>query len=302
MVRIRVASLFAPWCGLLVPTSALAAIDYSSIGSTYQQNFDSLQNTVNVTHTFTHDVTLPGWHLFRVVGGNPSNSTPVPVTSYRANHGTMDGQFYSYGAVGSSERALGAAGTGNFAGATQVTFDVVVGWIAFSVTNNTGSNLSEFTVGFNGEEWRQANVDSQPMVFEYGFGSTFAGVSSWTAPGGNFDWSSPVHTGASAAVDGNTVGRVPNRGGTISDLDWSPGDTLWLRWVELNDFGVDHGLAIDDFSFSADVSAIPEPGAAVFGWLVSAVLALAAGGRRWLYGFRGWRRNGNREPVAGSRC
>ena len=39
---------------------------------------------------------------------------------------------------------------------------------------------------------------------------------------------------------------------------WAAGDTLWLRWVERNDIGNDHGLAIDDLSFS--VTAVPEPG------------------------------------------
>ncbi len=44
---------------------------------------------------------------------------------------------------------------------------------------------------------------------------------------------------------------------------------LWLRWVEINDAGADHGLAIDNFSFAAnaDVAAVPEAGAAA-GWLL----------------------------------
>jgi hypothetical protein len=34
---------------------------------------------------------------------------------------------------------------------------------------------------------------------------------------------------------------------------------LWVRWIERNDVGNDHGLAIDDFSLSAAVAAVPEP-------------------------------------------
>jgi PEP-CTERM motif len=57
-------------------------------------------------------------------------------------------------------------------------------------------------------------------------------------------------------VDGNGAGSVAGLGGTVV-ADWAPGQTLWLRWVDLNDVGNDHGLAIDNFSFS--VTAVPEP-------------------------------------------
>ena len=46
---------------------------------------------------------------------------------------------------------------------------------------------------------------------------------------------------------------------TVTSLGWAAGDTLWVRWTERNDIGNDHGLAIDDLSFS--VRAVPEPGA-----------------------------------------
>jgi len=39
-------------------------------------------------------------------------------------------------------------------------------------------------------------------------------------------------------------------GGDLRGLGWAPGATLWLRWVELNDVGNDHGLAIDDVSIT----------------------------------------------------
>jgi hypothetical protein len=56
------------------------------------------------------------------------------------------------------------------------------------------------------------------------------------------------------------------------------GDTLWIRWVERNDNGNDHGLAIDDFSFSASRSVtpgvIPEP-ASLLVWGGVGLLGLA---------------------------
>ena len=61
-----------------------------------------------------------------------------------------------------------------------------------------------------------------------------------------------------AAVPGNSAGLVAGIGGTVN-TSWAAGDTLWIRWADLNDTGNDHGLAVDNFSFA--VAAVPEPGA-----------------------------------------
>ena len=104
--------------------------------------------------------------------------------------------------------------------------------MALEIKNTAGSALDGFTLAFNGEQWRNGgNTSAQKMVFEYGFGSTFAGVSTWLAPGGLFDWTSPVASGTGAAVDGNAAGRVSGRGGSLS-LSWANDATLWLRWTE----------------------------------------------------------------------
>ena len=41
---------------------------------------------------------------------------------------------------------------------------------------------------------------------------------------------------------------------TITGLTWAPGQTLVLRWTDVNDGGNDDGLAIDDLSLSTPVS------------------------------------------------
>jgi hypothetical protein len=145
--------------------------------------------------------------------------------------------------------------------------------------------LNGFTIGFDGEQWRNGGAstgyasDPQSMTLQYGFGSTFAGVSSWTTPGGNFDWTSPVYgTQAAAAVDGNAAGLVANRGGIIT-TNWNVNDTLWIRWVENNDVGNDHGLAIDNVTFNV----IPTPIPAAF-WLMGSGLLC-------LFGIRGRRKH-----------
>ena len=125
------------------------------------------------------------------------------------------------------------------------------------------------------------------MVFEYGFGSSFGTVSNWFSPGGSFNFTSPTVTANQGALDGNdSANRTANLGGTITGLnDWVPGQTLWLRWVELNDNIVDHGLAIDNFSFS--VAAVPEPSAPLFWASLLGAIGLVAAGRRLIV--KAWR-------------
>ncbi len=135
--------------------------------------------------------------------------------------------------------------------------------MAVQFVNNSGGILDQFNVSWDGEQWRNGgNATAQTMVFEYGFGSSFTGVSTWAVPGGVFDFTSVVNTASSAAVDGNTTGLVAGRGGPVSSLSWAVNDTLWLRWVEKNDSGNDHGLAIDNFSFTATraSASVPEGG------------------------------------------
>ena len=118
---------------------------------------------------------------------------------------------------------MGAVGRGVFAGVSDIPFNNVAGWIAASVTNSTAAELSQFSVTFNGEQWRDGGNDppeAQSMVFQYGFGTSFATVGTWSTPGGNFNWTSPVGTTSAGAVNGNAAGLVANRGGTITNLTW----------------------------------------------------------------------------------
>jgi hypothetical protein len=221
---------------VLFTAHADASLAYSVPGSTYTQDFDSLEKNGD-SGTWVNDSTLEVWSMYRATPGNLS-AAPVAVTSYSVGDGSggisaAEGNFFSFGAAANSERALGAVGFGNYAGANGFPFGVSLGWIAASFTNDTGGTLPEFTVGYRGEQWRDAgngSPDPQEMIFEYGFGSSFATISSWTAPGGLFDWTSPVASDVKKAVDGNTAGLVAGLGGTIGGLNWLDGETLYLRW------------------------------------------------------------------------
>lgn len=224
---------------------AAAAVSLTSAAVPYTQDFDSLSGTA-----WTNDLTLSGWSLFNSVG--------APLGSIAVNNGASNaGSFYSFGATGSAERALGGVGSNGtyFGGAAPS--GAVAGHIALAVTNATGMTLTAATVRFDGEQWRNGgNTTAQDMVLDYGFGASFAAVT-WSGPA--LAWTSPVASATAAVVDGNGAGKVAGLSLAIPGT-WAPGQTLWLRWTERNDSGNDHGLAIDNLSLS--VTAVPEPGAA----------------------------------------
>jgi len=225
-----------------------AAISVTSTAFAYAQNFDSL-TTSTVAVSWTQDSTLLGWSLF--------TSTLADITTYAAdNGGSNTGTFRSFGSSGSSDRALGGLASGG-AYFGSPSSGAIAGYIAISFTNNSGSALAGFTLGFDGEQWRNGgNTNAQSLVAEYGLGASFGAVT-WTAPGSAFNVTSVANTATAAAIDGNVAGKIAGLGGSIN-TPWAVGQTLWVRWIDTNDVGNDHGLSIDNLSFS--VTPVPEPG------------------------------------------
>jgi hypothetical protein len=266
--------------GLALTSAAHASVMYGTAGSTYTQNFDTLPNTPTDTNLqvaatpmkwaddttpSTNVISIPGWYLYFPIDlssgeGGTNGHQRMRIGSGSANTGA----FMSFGSAGSTDRALGDVGS-NTLGVTGA--DI---YIAIRLTNTTGSMLDTITVGYAGEQWRDGGNNpavAQTMTFAYSLDST-ATVSSANSLYTNvssLNFTSPVaaNTGSGAAVNGNTVGRTVIAPVTISGLDWEPGTDLWLRWDDINNTGNDHGLAIDDFSFSATATAaVPEPASA----------------------------------------
>jgi hypothetical protein len=252
-----------------VANAASAAVIYTS--GTYSQNFDSLPSSGTAV-SWTNDSTLPGWSLF--VQPAPGSAPPSILV---ADGSSNTGSFNSFGTTGSSDRALGGTGSGGAYFGSPASA-AVAGWWAVDIANNTGSTIDSFTVSFDGEQWRNGgNATAQTTTLQYGFGATFGAVFTWISPGGTFDFTSPTTGATAGALDGNaSANRTAGLGGTISSLTWTNGSHLWVRWVENNDAGNDHGLGIDNFSFSGH--AVPEPATIALGSF--GFLGLVFGARR----------------------
>jgi uncharacterized protein len=268
---------------------AVASIVYATAGSTYSQNFNSLPNTptnvsVQATRPWSDDTTqttsntsIPGWYLYHVTTqaeGGANGHQRIRYGTGSANTGS----FWSFGASGSTERALGSV-------ASNTTADVMDGgeqYIGLRLTNSTGLTLNTFRLSYDGEQWRDGGAavpNAQSITFGYKVAAVNVQETGFTAvPTLNFV--SPVftNTGGGAAVDGNAAGKVAIGTVNVSGVNWAPGTDLWLRWTDVNNSGNDHGLAIDNLSFTA---AIPEPRAVLFGGLVCGMVGLGAAWRRF---------------------
>jgi hypothetical protein len=82
------------------------------------------------------------------------------------------------------------------------------------------------------------------------------------------DFLSPTTGATAATLDGNAAAnRTVFTPMTLTGVTLNPGDSIFIRWLDIDDSGNDHGLAVDDFSFSASV--VPEPSAAALMGLAS---------------------------------
>lgn len=260
---------------------AQAAIIYSTIGSTYSQNFNSLpttpQNTSlgNTPAGWTNDNATPaagnfsilGWHLFHPTALGAGEGGANGNQRFRIGTGSNNsGAFWSFGESGMADRALGGINSGTLSSTNANMF------LGAKFTNNTGAIMTSFTLSYDGEQWRDggaATPNVQRLDFDYSLNATTIQDATFTNEDA-LDFVSPVfaNTGGGNAVAGNSTGMLPIGPVTVTGINWAPGTDLWIRWRDVNNSGNDHGLSIDNLQFSA----IPEPGSVVL--FVAAVLAL----------------------------
>lgn len=223
-----------------------AAVSYG--GNTYSQTFDSL----NAVSTWANDSALAGWYA--------ATTATSSITAIGSATGTTTAAgLYSFGVAGTNavtERALGFVASNSFTG------NGGQGMLGLELTNSTGEALTSFTLTYDGEHWRRDNGSAQTITVQYSLDATSLTTGTWTTAGTGLTFSSLQNGNPAQGLDGNaTANRTAGLTGTVSSITWAAGSNLWIRFVDPNDSGNDHSLAIDNLSFSA----VPEPASALLG-------------------------------------
>ncbi len=253
-------------------TQAPSFVAYSTAGSVYTQNFDSLPdpgsssvNSANpvtidgVTYSLANpfDFAFPasasggtgGLGLEAMAGwyGLASPSASVG-TRFGATDGdqTTGGQI-SFGLPDSPNRALGLIATSS------------TGYTAFGLrlVNGTEQTLNFINVQFTGEVWRQSDV-AKTLTCSYLVDATaeagFTTNITANLPALNVAFPTVAADVGGAAVDGTATANQSSLAVTNQAIvAWAPGAVLWLTWKMSDATGKAQGLAIDNFSFAASV-------------------------------------------------
>lgn len=236
MAMVKSLAVAGLWAGV-----AVAASQVSFTGS-WQESFDGLPtaSTFSILDNWQNNATLPGWSRLLISDGTPGVETRFRVDDGNATGGSM----WSLGAFGSTERALGFTPSSN----------LPTGHIAVELINSTGAVIRDLAIRYTGEQWRRGVDGDDALTFSYRRGGIDLTSGMWQAED-SLTFDAPQTTGGPVRLDGNAAGNRRLIAGTLINLDWQPGESLWLRWTGVDRLGADHTLAIDDLQ----VEAVPEP-------------------------------------------
>jgi hypothetical protein len=217
--------------------NVMAQIALPTLNTPYQQNFDGLASsgTTNAVETFPQ-----GWTF--VESGTSANTT------YAAGTGTSNaGNTYSFGTT-PADRAAGSL----LSGSVSTT-------IGAGFTNTTGGTITDLHISYRGEQWRLGATGRADRIdFQYSVDAHSLSDGAWTDVDA-LDFSSPITTGTTGALDGNDALNSATLTFNLTGLNLTPGATFYIRWLDFNAAGADDGLAIDDFSLTANGIAAGTP-------------------------------------------
>ena len=207
----------------------------SAFGVALTENFDSL--AASGSAAWADDSTVAGWYATRA--------------TYTAGTGSSNaGGLYSFGVAGTNpaaDRALGSVASGS----TGTVFQAV------RLTNDSGATITSLDISYVGEQWRNGgNATAHALTFQYQVAGpgvitgANAPATGWTtfAP---LSFTGPAAGATSGALDGNAAANRTPVSATLA-VSVDAGQEIWLRWQDPDDAGSDHGLAIDDFSVTAN--------------------------------------------------
>lgn len=202
-------------------------ISLATAGTPVTENFNSLASTG------TSNSSLPlGWYILET--GSSANTT------YAAGTGSdTGGNTYSFGASGSSDRALGGLQSGT----------VNPSW-GVKVVNNTGATITTLAISYIGETWRVGAVNRSDRIdFQYSTDATSLSTGTWI-DANSLDYANP----GQAVTGSGSIQHSATISGAITGLNIANGAFFFIRWTDLDASGSDDGMAIEDFSIAVPVA------------------------------------------------
>ncbi len=252
-------ALFA--IGLVGVAGAANAVLVINASMTASENFDGLPTTT-ITGLFSATVGVQSPITGSTFDGVKLGGTGTAPMNLVASDGSANsGAIYSYGAVSVAERALGSIASGtNIPG------------FGVELLNSSGGSLSGITLSFTQENWRSSTSTLNIIAASYAFSTTsgvnaanYLSVASGFTAVTDLDLVGPPPVTTNGALDGNDPANQAARSATITfNTPLAVGESMFVRWQDVNNVGNDAGLAIDNFG----VTAVPEP---------ASMLALALG-------------------------
>ncbi|MEN9302383.1 MAG: hypothetical protein RL264_812 [Bacteroidota bacterium] len=193
-----------------------------------------------------------------------SDNTTVPFVfaqtnatslSYRATNGSSVSnglQAFRHATINTNDKSLGSICSSSTTASNLNNFAYGI-----LMKNNTSLPLSELKISYTMEQWFNAgtNVSNQMSVW---YKVSDFPITSLT-PQSNAGWiqlsnltaTTPTVSSVQTYLDGNSsVNKVSFSNVVIPNINLAPGKFLMLRWLDVDDAGRDHGISIDDVSFS----------------------------------------------------
>ncbi|MCC5834664.1 MAG: hypothetical protein JJU20_08020 [Opitutales bacterium] len=255
-------------------------------GGFWTEDFDSIpvvdtDSRVSLTGTNVvgNHVALPGlegWYGARLGGSGTGN-----ITLWEDSPGA-GGRFYAWGQ--GTNRSLGSLASG----ASVQGFGV-------ALRNDSSETYREIVLSYTQRIWHRQGTSTDNLYrnwleFGYGLSTDGVGINNFLVSESVTEYPEmDVVSSASNTVTGTNAGTDPDRrvngmdpqwsqrrSTRISDIEWAPGETLFLRWNDFDQDGFDAGMAIDDL----EMIALSVPGAAIFP-ADTFVQAIPYGGGAW---------------------
>jgi len=233
-------------------------------GGTYTNNFDSLPSTGSQPIAANPNVTpvdmnvafgvasLDGWTVANASG------TFGTLAAFTADDGVSatGGRIFSYGAAGSTERALGTVASNS---------GLALPVYGLTLRNATAATITQFTLSFTEEGWRNATQAFTAVAFSHLIGAAGANTILSGTPSVSTNTALNLSTDVTTTTNAPGLPQTTAHTATVTGITWNVGEDLILRWFDPNDANTggtgDDGNALDDFTFST--SSVVGPPAAV---------------------------------------